>query len=178
MGQTCITAAARISGFAGLHGPLWVDSRAVRAAIALLVLVPAAASAAPARLGDFSVGAGPAFVLDRGDAGGGLVAEANLLYSWFSLGLHARGAMVGDDFRPAAGLELGALGLFGVGASVQEAGPSIDALLQLPIPIYSWQASYLTLGYRPSYLVGDQRGWIHEIALQVKWTSLLVPSED
>jgi len=144
----------------------------------LALFVPAAASAAPARLGDFSLGAGPAFVLDRGDAGAGAVAEANLLYGWFSLGLHARAAMVGDDFRPAAGLELGALGLVGVGASLQDGGPSLDALLQLPIPIYSWRETYLTIGWRPSWLLGDRHGWVHEIALQIKWSSLLVPSED
>ena len=155
-----------------------VDTRAVRALVLLLLLVPAAAAAAPARLGDYSLGAGPAFVLDRGDAGAGVTAEANLLYRWFSLGLHLRGAAVGDDFRPAAGLELSALGLLGVGASVQEGGPSIDGLLQLPIPIYAWQQSYLTLGWRPSWLLRDGGGWIHEIALQVKWSSLLVPSED
>jgi len=142
------------------------------------LLLPGLAAAAPARLGDFSVGAGPALVVDRGDAGGGVTAEANLLWSWFSLGLHGRGVAVDGAFRPAGGLELSAFGLVGVGASLQEDGPSIDALLQVPIPIYGWRASYLTLGWRPSRLLGEHAGWVHEIALQLKWSSLLVPTDD
>ncbi|WP_373049188.1 hypothetical protein [Vulgatibacter sp.] len=149
----------------------------MRRLLLLALLLPAAASAAPARLGDVSVGAGPALVVDRGDVGPGAVAEANLLWHWLSLGLRLRGAAVDGEFRPAAGVELGALGLFGVGASIQEPAPSVDLLFQVPVPIYSWQQTYLTLGYRPSWLT-DGSGWVHEIALQVKWSSLLVPEDD
>ena len=152
--------------------------RPVRRIALLALLLPGTALGAPARLGDFSLGAGPALVIDRGDVGGGVTAEANLLWSWFSLGLHGRGAAVDGEFRPALGLELSAFGLVGVGASVQEDGPSIDALLQFPIPIYTWRASYLTVGWRPSRLLGDHAGWSHEIALQLKWSSLLVPTDD
>lgn len=149
-----------------------------RLLLAVLLLAPATTRAEPARLGDFSLGLGPAFVLEQGQPGAGVVGEANLLWRWFSLGLHGRAAAVGDGFSPAAGIEASAFGLVGVGASVQRAGPSIDALLQVPIPIFAWQQSYLTVGWRPSYLLGDERGWIHEFAVQVKWSSLLVPTDD
>ena len=146
-------------------------------ALLVLLLLPGSAAAGPARLGDFSVGAGPALVFDRGELGGGAVAEANLLWDWYSLGLRLRGAAVEGEFRPAAGIELGAFGLFGLGLGVQEPGLSLDGLFQLPLPIYEWRQSYLTLGYRPSILL-DGSGWTHEIALQIKWTTLLAPSED
>jgi hypothetical protein len=150
----------------------------VRRLVLLALLLPATSSAAPARLGDFSLGAGPALVIDRGDAGAGAVAEANLLWRWFSLGLHGRAAAVDGDFRPAGGIEFGALGLFGLGASIQAPGPSLDALLQVPVPIYAWKETYLALAWRPSWLVREEGGWIHTVSLQLKWSSLLVPTED
>lgn len=145
-------------------------------ALALAAALPA--RAAPARLGDFSLGGGPAIVVDRNSFGAGATAEANLLWRWFSLGMHGRLAAVEGEARPAAGIELGAFGFFGLGASLQAAGPSIDGLLQIPIPVYAWQQTYLTVGYRPGLLLGEDRGWVHEIAVQIKWSSLLVPETD
>lgn len=153
-------------------------SRLPLAALLCALLLADGASAGPARLGDFSVGGGLALVVDRGSIGGGPVAEANLLYDWFSLGLRLRGAFLDGGFRPAAGLEASAFGLLGLGVGLQEAGPSIDGLLQIPVPIYRWRETYLTLGYRPSLLLREPGGWVHEIALQIKWSSLLVPEED
>lgn len=151
----------------------------MRTLLALLLLGiagPAAALPAPAKLGDYTVGAGPAFVLDRGNPGGGAVAEGNLLYGLFSLGLHLRGHMISGEFKPAAGMDLAFAGLIGAGASVQEAGTSIDGLLALPIPIYAWEPWYLSVAWRPSFLLDG--GSIHEFSLQLKFSSLLVPSDD
>ena len=143
---------------------------------ALLLPGLASAAPAPARLGDYSLGAGPAFVVDRGEPGGGVTGEANLLWRSLSLGVHARAAAVDGELRPAAGIELAYLGMVGVGASVQGAGPSFDALLAVPIPIYRWHETYLSFGWRPSWLL-EGGGWVHEIALQLKWSSLLVPED-
>lgn len=136
---------------------------------------PAAASA-PARLGDFSFGGGPAFVVDRGDVGGGAVAEFNLLVDWFALGLNFRGVGVDGEFRPGASAQFTVLGFLGVGAGIQPGGPSVDFSLEAALPSYEWMPGYLTVAYRPSVLVDG--GAIHQIALQMKWSSLLVPSRD
>ncbi len=129
----------------------------------------------PTELGDLSLGIGPAFVSDRGEAGGGVTAEANLLFGLFSLGAHARAAAVDGAFRPAAGLELGFAGLLGLGASAQQEGLSIDGLLALPIPL-GREPFFLSVGWRPSFLL--RGGVVHELAVQIRWSSLLVSADD
>lgn len=145
-------------------------------ALPILLASSAAAADAPAHFGDFSAGLGPALVVDRGNVGGGAVAEGNLLFDWFSLGLHGRLASVSGEFRPELGLEAAAFGLVGAGVGIQEGGPSIDLSLSVPIPIYAWEPFYLAVGYRPSFLL--QGGTVHEVAIQLKWSSLLLPSDD
>lgn len=147
-------------------------------ALALLCLVlssPGQAAAQPARLGDFSFGGGPALVVDRGQAGPAAVAEFNLLVDWFALGVNLRAASIDGDFRPGASGLFTVFGLLGAGAGIQEGGPSVDFLLELPLPVYRWMPGFFTVSYRPSLLVDG--GSIHQVALQMKWSSLLVPEE-
>ncbi|HEY0838713.1 MAG TPA: hypothetical protein VGD74_00865 [Vulgatibacter sp.] len=141
----------------------------------LAVLAPSIAGALPfpARLGDYSVGAGPALVAGEGGVGGGVAAEANLLLGLFSLGAHGRGVAGGGG--SAAGVEVAFAGLIGVGMGVQEAGASIDGLLAVPLP-FGGDPWFLSLGWRPSFLVAG--GVRHEISLQIKWSSLLVAGDD
>lgn len=147
--------------------------------LGLSLALPALASAgplpAPARLGDLSVGLGPALVANDDGLGGGATAEANLLLGIWSLGAHVRAADVDGAFHPAVGVEVAFAGALGLGTSYQARGLSIDGLLAVPIPLFRgpW---YVTLGWRPSFLLGG--GTIQEVALQVKWTSLLVPVDE
>lgn len=136
---------------------------------------PAAALPSPARWGDFSLGAGPALLLRDGDAAPGLAAEANLLAGAFSIGLRGRVAAAGGEVLPAAGLEASVLGLLGGGIGVQQGGASIDGLLQVPLPALPspW---FLTVSWRPSFLLAG--GVHHEVALCLKFSSLLVPERD
>src|SRR5690606_33248886 len=74
--------------------------------ILLTLALPGVASAlpAPARLGDLSFGLGPAFVVDRGEALGGVTGETNLLFGLFSLGVHGRVAQGRGDLHAAVGV--------------------------------------------------------------------------
>ncbi|AKU90680.1 hypothetical protein [Vulgatibacter incomptus] len=146
--------------------------------ILLLVLLPFAARAqlpSPAQLGDLSVGIGPAVVTRDGRVGGGATAEANLLFGLWSAGAHLRGAALDGGFDPAGGVEAGLAGILGLGVGFQRGGPSIDGLLALPVPIGK-EPWFLSVGWRPSFLL--RGGVIHELAIQVRWSSLLVPTDD
>ena|GEM_PF-7025364 len=146
-----------------------------RTLLAAALAIPSAAGALPfpAHLGDFSLGAGPALVAGSDVVGGGATAEVNLLLGLFSLGAHGRGAT--GTGASAAGLELAFGGMVGVGASLQQQGPSIDGLLAIPVPI-GREPWFLSLGWRPSFLL--EGGMRHEVSLQVKWSSLLVDAVD
>ena len=148
--------------------------RTLPAVLVAALAIPSAAGALPfpARLGDFSLGAGPALVAGSGGVGGGATAEVNLLLGLFSLGAHGRGAT--GTGASAAGLELAFAGMVGLGASVQRQGPSIDGLLAVPVPI-GGNPWFLSLGWRPSFLLDG--GMRHEVSLQVKWSSLLVDDD-
>lgn len=145
------------------------------AGLLLLALAPTVAAALPypATLGDFSLGAGPALVAGSGDVGGGAAAEANLLVGLFSLGAHGR--VASGSGASAAGFEVAFAGLVGLGASVQRQGPSIDGLLSVPVPV-GGEPWFLSVGWRPSFLL--RGGMRHEVALQVKWSSLLLDADD
>lgn len=146
--------------------------------ILLTLALPGVASAlpAPARLGDLSFGLGPAFVVDRGEALGGVTGETNLLFGLFSLGVHGRVAQGRGDLHAAVGVEASAAGLLGVGASYQREGFSIDGLLAVPLIFGGIEPWFVSVGYRPSILL--RGGSIHEIAVQFKWSSLLLPLRD
>ena len=130
---------------------------------------------APAVWGDFSLGVGPALVLlPRGPASA-LTGEINLLAGAFTFGARGRVADRAGELQPAVGLEASVLGMIGAGASWQAAGPSIDGLLQIPVPLLP-APFYLALSWRPSVLL---RGGVeHEVALQLKWSSLLLPDDE
>lgn len=146
-------------------------------ALWLLLLAPTTAWArGPAHLGDFSFGGGPAIVVDRGSFGAGAVAEANLLWNWFALGVNVRGVGVEGEFRPGASLQGTVFGILGAGVGTQAGGPSVDLSLELPLPFYEWLPGYFTVAYRPSLFV--EGGALHQVALQLKWSSLLLPARD
>lgn len=145
-------------------------------ALALLLVPTGEVHAQPARLGDFSFGGGPALVVDRGQAGPAAVAEFNLLVDWFALGVNLRGAAIDGEFRPGASALFTIFGILGTGAGIQDGGPSVDFLLELPLPVYRWFPGYFTVAYRPSILVDG--GSIHQLAFQMKWSTLLRPEVD
>lgn len=146
-------------------------------ALVVGVLLPAAARGdilpAPARAGDLSFGLGPALVLEGGEASPGVTGELNLLVGAFSLGAHGRAAF-GDEVAPAVGVEAAVLGMLGAGASWRPGGLSIDGLLQVPLPILP-TPFFLSVGWRPMFLLAG--GVEHEVALQIKWSSLLLPDD-
>ncbi|HWV39710.1 MAG TPA: hypothetical protein VN033_14670 [Vulgatibacter sp.] len=143
-------------------------------AAALASALPAAAPALPfpASLGDYSLGAGPALVVGSGELGGGVTAEANLLFGLYSIG--ARGRAAAPAAASAVGFEVAFAGLVGLGASAQRDGPSIDGFLALPVPV-GVDPWFLSLGWRPSFLLDG--GVRHEVSLQIKWSSLLVADD-
>lgn len=143
--------------------------------LGILLADPALALPAPARPGDVSLGVGPALVFDRGEAQPAITGEANLLFGLFSVGFHGRLANGSERILPAVGVETSLAGVIGVGASLQPDGPSIDGLLAVPL-VFGREPWYFSVGYRPSFLL--RGGTIHELAIQIKWSSLLVPSDD
>jgi hypothetical protein len=129
---------------------------------------------APAHLGDFSLGVGPAVVLQGGDVQAGVTGELNLLAGAFSFGPHARATFAGGNVHGAVGLEASVLGMLGGGVTWRPGGFSVDGLLQVPLPVLP-QPFYLAIGWRPMFLLHG--GIEHEATLQLKWSSLLLPDD-
>jgi hypothetical protein len=145
-----------------------------------LLLVASSARAellpAPAHLGDVSLGLGPALVLlQNGDVQPGVTGEANLLAGAFAFGAHGRVAFGDGAVHPLVGLEAAVLGMIGGGMSWRPGGVSVDGLLQVPLPLLP-SPFYLAVAWRPMFLLHG--GIEHEVAVQLKWSTLLLPDPE